>query len=91
MHFFQESQIETEAVIKYEGYIKRQKARVDMALRHENSPIPPGFNFLAVNSLSLEARERLSFVRPETFGQAMRISGVTPADISALTVLLLNR
>lgn len=91
LHFFQESQIETEAVIKYEGYIKRQKARVDMALRHENSPIPPGFNFLAVNSLSLEARERLSFVRPETFGQAMRISGVTPADISALTVLLLNR
>jgi len=91
LHFFQEAQIETEAVIKYEGYIKRQKARVDLALRHENSPIPRGFNYLIVNSLSLEARERLSFVRPETFGQAMRISGVTPADISALSVLLLNR
>jgi len=50
--------------------------------------IPPEIDYSTINTISLEAREKLQFVRPETLGQAFRISGVTPADISVLSVLL---
>jgi len=54
----------------------------------ERVKIPKGFNYLEVSSLSNEAREKLDFVRPETLGQAMRVSGVTPADVGVLSVLI---
>jgi tRNA uridine 5-carboxymethylaminomethyl modification enzyme len=86
-----EAMIEAEAVIKYEGYIKRQQNQVDKMKKNEATPIPQNINYLAIKSISNEAKEKLSFVQPETFGQAMRISGVTPADISVLSVLFLKR
>ncbi len=86
-----EAKIEVEAIIKYEGYIKRQQDQVDKMKKNESTPLPNNINYFEIKSISNEAREKLSFVRPETFGQAMRVSGVTPADISALSVLFLKR
>ena len=83
-----ESFIEAEARVKYVGYIKRQRNQVIKMQGQENRPIPRNFNFKNINSLSNEAREKLSLVRPQTLGQAMRVSGVTPADISVLAVVL---
>ena len=78
--------IETE--IKYEGYIVRQKAAVDEMLRLERRQIPSDIDYSAVGSLRLEAVEKLNKVRPENIGQASRISGVSPADISVLLIYL---
>ncbi|MBN4080723.1 tRNA uridine-5-carboxymethylaminomethyl(34) synthesis enzyme MnmG [Caldithrix abyssi] len=86
--FIYEIFIEAEALIKYEGYIKRQNAQVRKMRKQENQPIPFDFNYLNINSISNEAREKLTLVRPQTLGQAMRVSGVTPADLSVLSVVL---
>ena len=86
-----EVMIEAEAIIKYEGYIKRQQEQIDKMKRNEVARLPRNINYLQIKSISNEAKEKLSFVQPETFGQAMRVSGVTPADISALSVLFLKR
>ena len=75
-------------MIKYEGYIKRQQAHVEKIKREENTKIPKAFSYVSIDSLSNEAKEKLALVRPETLGQAGRISGITPADISVLSVLL---
>ena len=83
-----EALIEAEAMIKYEGYIKRQQAHVEKIKREENTKIPKAFSYVSIDSLSNEAKEKLALVRPETLGQAGRISGITPADISVLSVLL---
>ena len=80
--------IEAESTIKYEGYIKRQEEHIKKMKKHENKKIPAGVNYHNISSLSNEAREKLSFVNPETLGQASRVSGVTPADASVLAVLL---
>ena len=80
--------IEAESTIKYEGYIKRQEEHIKKMKKHENKKIPPGVNYHNISSLSNEAREKLSFVNPETLGQASRVSGVTPADTSVLAVFL---
>ena len=80
--------IEAESTIKYEGYIKRQEEHIKKMKKHENKKIPPGINYHNISSLSNEAREKLSFVNPETLGQASRVSGVTPSDASVLAVLL---
>ena len=84
----EEMLIEAESTIKYEGYIKRQEEHIKKMKKHENKKIPPGVNYHNISSLSNEAREKLSFVNPETLGQASRVSGVTPADASVLAVLL---
>ena len=86
--FVYESYIEAEAVIKYEGYIKRQKKQVLRMKRQEGVLIPPRFNYLRIAGLSAEAKEKFSRIRPQTLGQAQRISGITPADISVLSVML---
>tara|TARA_B110000263_G_scaffold87122_1_gene76171 strand:+ start:201 stop:2090 length:1890 start_codon:yes stop_codon:yes gene_type:complete len=86
-----EALIEAEAIIKYEGYIKRQQIQIERMKRNESSHLPQNINYMKIKSISNEAKEKLSFVRPETFGQAMRVSGVTPADIAALSVLYLKR
>jgi tRNA uridine 5-carboxymethylaminomethyl modification enzyme len=81
-------QIEIE--LKYEGYIKRQKEEVDKFNRFDSLQIPQEINYHRVKSLSTEGREKLVKVQPVSIGQASRISGVTPADISVLMVYLRN-
>ena len=80
--------VETE--IKYDGYIKRHLKEIEKLEKNENLKIDKNINFNEFHGLSLEARQKLSVVRPETFGQASRISGVSPADISTLMVYLLK-
>ena len=79
---------EAEIQIKYEGYIKKEQEIADKLSRLEHMPLDPGVDYHQLKSLSSEAREKLSHVRPETIGQAARISGVSPADISVLIVHL---
>jgi tRNA uridine 5-carboxymethylaminomethyl modification enzyme len=81
-------QIEIE--LKYEGYIKRQYEAVERTDRYENTNIPLSFNYLSLKPLSTEGREKLNKVKPRSIGQASRISGVTPSDISILLVYLKN-
>ena len=77
-----------EVEVKYEGYIKRQLAQVDEMLRLERKIIPQEINYADVYGLRLEAVEKLEKIRPANIGQASRISGVSPADISVLAVYL---
>lgn len=77
-----------ETEIKYEGYISRQQAQVDEMLRLENKLIPREIDYNAVYGLRLEAAEKLAKIRPANIGQASRISGVSPADVSVLLIYL---
>jgi len=78
--------------IKYSGYIKRQKSQIEQVARHANRKLPHAIDYMTVETLSMEAREKLNKVRPLTVGQASRIGGVNPADINALLVYLeINR
>jgi len=74
--------------IKYDGYIKRNQVLLDQFLKQENRSIAADFNYQAISALSTEAREKLEKIRPQSFGQAARISGVSPADLSVLLVYL---
>lgn len=78
---------EIEIISKYEGYIEKQKREAENMKRIEEMKIPANFDFLNMDGLALEARQKLHQVRPLTIGQASRVSGVNPTDIS---VLLLN-
>jgi tRNA uridine 5-carboxymethylaminomethyl modification enzyme len=80
--------LQVEIAIKYAGYIERQELEVARAKNSEDKNIPDSFDFTAVPSLRLEARQKFAKIRPATIGQAARISGVSPADISILTVWL---
>ena len=77
--------------IKYEGYIKRQKKQVEQFKKLEKKRIPADIDYEEVQSLRLEAKQKLSQIRPASIGQASRISGVSPADISVLLVYLESR
>lgn len=77
-----------EIEIKYEGYINRQQAQVDEMLRLENKAIPADLDYSSIRGLRLEAAEKLNKIRPENIGQASRISGVSPADVSVLLIYL---
>jgi tRNA uridine 5-carboxymethylaminomethyl modification enzyme len=79
---------QVEIAIKYAGYIERQKLEVEKFKNLEDKQIPDSFEFSSVPSLRLEARQKLSKIRPTTIGQAARIPGVSPADISILMVWL---
>ena len=79
---------QVEITIKYTGYIERQEMEVEKFKSLEEKAIPDAFDFSTVPSLRLEARQKLSKIRPATVGQASRISGVSPADISILMVCL---
>ncbi len=74
--------------IKYDGYIKRQMKQVKQFKRLENKQIPEKFNYDIINSLRTEARQKLNLYQPQSVGQASRIAGVSPADISVLLVYL---
>ena len=82
---------QVEIEIKYEGYIQRQMRQVEQYKKMEKKKIPPDLNYDHVSSLRLEARQKLKEYRPISLGQASRISGVSPADISVLLVYLESR
>jgi tRNA uridine 5-carboxymethylaminomethyl modification enzyme len=77
-----------EIEIKYSGYIKRQEKQIEYAIRQEHRKLPPDLNYMVIQTLSMEAREKLTQVKPLTIGQATRIGGVNPADINALLFYL---
>ena len=79
---------ETEILVKYEGYISKEKEMAEKLAKLENIPLKPDFDYFSLKSLSYEAREKLDKIRPETIGQASRISGVSPADINILAVFI---
>ncbi|MFQ5754245.1 MAG: FAD-dependent oxidoreductase, partial [bacterium] len=79
---------QAEIAIKYEGFIRRQNQQAERMQQLESKAIPREFDFLSVQALSAEAREKLNKIQPKTIGQASRISGVSPADISILLVHL---
>jgi tRNA uridine 5-carboxymethylaminomethyl modification enzyme len=82
-------QVEVQA--KYAGYISRQQEEIERNLRYENAPIPQDLDYREVKGLSAEVCQKLSESRPQTIGQASRISGVTPAAISLILVYLKKR
>lgn len=77
-----------EISIKYSGYIERERMLADKLSRLENLVIAGKFNYEELNNLSIEARQKLSKIQPRTIGQASRISGVSPADINVLLILM---
>lgn len=77
---------EAEIQIKYKGYIEREKFIAEKLHRLENIRIPGDFDFFSMNSLTIEARQKLSRIRPKTIGQASRIPGVSPADVNVLLI-----
>lgn len=79
-------QVEIDA--KYSGYLEKEQEQVDKLKRLETVRIPVGFNFLGITALSIEARQKMERLRPETVGHASRISGVSPSDIQVLLVHL---
>lgn len=79
---------QVEIAVKYEGYIKRQEQQIKEMRRIENKKIPETIDYSKLKGLRLEAVEKLSKIRPENLGQASRISGVNPADIAALNIIL---
>ena len=79
---------EVEYNIKYEGYLKRNLELINKFKENENRIISKHINYKAINALSLEARDKLNQIQPESLGQASRISGVSPADISVLMIYL---
>ncbi len=77
---------QAEIQIKYKGYIEREKLLAEKLRRLENIVIPEGFDFTLMNALTIEARQKLTKIRPQTIGQASRIPGVSPADINVLLI-----
>ena len=87
-HFPLEAWESVETDLKYEGYITRQKIEVDKLQAAEGRAIPPNFDFGSIRGLRTEAKQKLATQMPTTLGQASRISGVTPADLALLSVML---
>lgn len=81
-------QEQAEIQIKYASYIEKERQMVEKMSHLENLAIPSGMNYAAIKALSAEGRQKLGKIRPETLGQASRISGVSPADMSILTIYL---
>ena len=79
---------QVEIQIKYEGYIARQQEEIERQQSYESQAIPDSIDFDSITSLSFEVRQKLRLHRPETVGQASRISGVSPSDISVLMIYM---
>jgi tRNA uridine 5-carboxymethylaminomethyl modification enzyme len=79
---------QVEISIKYAGYIDKQNDEVERAAYYENLKLPADLDYMQVSALSFEARQKLDKHRPETLGQASRISGITPAAVSLLLIHL---
>ena len=82
---------DVEAEVKYEGYIKRHLKEIDKMVVNESLKLPNNIDYKNLSGLSNEAKEKLSFVNPETLGQALRVSGVKPSDSSVLLVNFFNK
>ena len=83
--------ITAEINVKYDGYIKRQLAEVERWARLEEKKLPEDIDYTNVLGLRTEAAEKLNEIRPKNLGQASRISGVNPADISVLIIKLFGK
>ena len=79
---------QVEISVKYAGYIDRQNRQVEELRRLEDRPLPPEVDYLGIQGLRLEARQKLDKIRPLNLGQASRVSGVSPADVAALMIYL---
>jgi len=86
----QDAMRRVEIEVKYEGYLKRQDEQIALFKRNEAMTIPEEIDYAAVKSLSNEGREKLGRIRPRSIGQAMRISGVSPADVSILMISMMR-
>ena len=84
----EEEKKEVEIQVKYEGYIKLEEAQVEKFKKMEKKLLPEDLDYNTVKGISLEARQKLNKHKPHSIGQASRISGVSPADISVLLVFL---
>jgi tRNA uridine 5-carboxymethylaminomethyl modification enzyme len=80
--------VQTEIQLKYEGYIEREKEQANKLARLEDLVIPDSVNYDEMKSISIEAKEKLKKIKPITIGQASRVSGVSPSDISVLLIYL---
>ena len=87
-HNAEEIMEETEILVKYEGYISKEQEIAEKLSRFDDMPLKSNFDYHNLSSLSIEARQKLSAIKPETIGQASRISGISPSDISVLLVFL---
>ena len=87
-HYDADALEQAEITIKYDGYIQREQEMAGKMLRLEDIRLLPDTNYRGMQSLSIEAREKLTKLKPRTLGQASRISGVSPSDISVLMVYL---
>ena len=83
--------ISAEIEVKYSGYIRRQLAEVEKLAKLENRKLPSDFDYSKITGLRLEAIAKLNKVKPENIGQASRISGVSPADVSVLLIYFENQ
>ncbi len=79
---------EAEILIKYDGYINKEQEIAEKLSKFDDMPLKPDFDYLSLSSLSTEARQKLTRIRPATIGQASRISGISPSDISVLLIFL---
>ena len=86
--FDAEAMEEMEITVKYEGYIARQEELIRKAARMENEKIPENIDYLHMEGISTEAAQKLDKIKPLSLGQAARISGVSPADITVLMVYI---
>jgi tRNA uridine 5-carboxymethylaminomethyl modification enzyme len=86
--FDEETILQAEIQLKYEGYLEKEIQMVEKMNRLEDLRIRENFDFNTVSSISIEAREKLTKHKPKTVGQAARISGISPADVSVLLVHL---
>ena len=84
----EEEKKEVEIQVKYEGYIKLEEAQVEKFKKLENKKLPKEIDYSKLSGLRIEARQKLNKIKPESVGQASRISGVSPADISVLLIYL---
>ena len=82
---------QVEIQVKYQGYIQRELRQVEQQKKLEERLLPPDLDYLHMETLRLEARQKLDALRPRSLGQAARISGVSPSDIGALMILLSQR
>ena len=79
---------QTETLIKYDGYIKRQQEQIENQNKTDNIKIPENIDYSSIKQISTESKEKLIKIKPKTIGQALRIGGVKPADVSVLMVLI---
>jgi len=87
-NFSYESIFSAETDIKYDGYVKIEAQRIEKMRKMENIKIPDNFDYTSIKNISMESKEKLLHVLPETLGQASRIAGVRPTDIGVLAVYL---